>query len=182
MIKRHLIHIIFLGFALMLNAAPAKADTAYAFSFPGLSGGTIDLSAHHGQPLLIVNTASQCGFTPQYDGLQALYERYQDAGLVVIGLPSNDFGRQEKGDAEEIKEFCEVNFNITFPMSDKITVKGDDAHPFYDWAVQKVGRLGKPRWNFHKFLIGRDGQIADWYASTTAPDSKKIQRAIEELL
>ena len=166
----------------MLTVSQTKAETAYEFSFPALSGGVINLASYHGQPLVIVNTASQCGFTPQYDGLQAIYERYQEAGLVVIALPSNDFGRQEKGTAEEIKEFCEVNFNITFPMADKIKVKGDDAHPFYNWASQQVGSLGKPRWNFHKFLIGRDGHIADWYASTTAPESKKMIKAIEELL
>ena len=167
-----------------LSAMPAGAaeTSAYDFSFPAIDGGTLSLSEYEGRPLLIVNTASQCGFTPQYDGLQALYDSYGDKGLVVIGIPSNDFGKQEKGDASEIKEFCEVNFNITFPMSDKVIVKGDEAHPFYQWVKAQVGFAGRPRWNFHKYLIGRDGQVADWFSSVTAPDSKKMIKAIEAAL
>lgn len=166
----------------MLSAHASQSTSAYDFSFDSIDGGTLDLASYKGQPLLIVNTASQCGFTPQYDGLQALYEAYQADGLVVIGVPSNDFGKQEKGDADEIKEFCEVNFNITFPMTDKVAVKGKAAHPFYDWARAEVGFAGRPRWNFHKFLIGPDGQIADWFASTTPPDSAKVKQAVEALL
>ncbi|MGC6531019.1 MAG: glutathione peroxidase [Candidatus Puniceispirillaceae bacterium] len=158
------------------------ALSAYDFTFPSLSGGTLSLADFAGRPMVIVNTASQCGFTPQYDGLQALYQSYQDQGLVVIGVPSNDFGRQEKGDAEEIKSFCEVNFGITFPMTDKVKVKGDEAHPFYLWAKDNVGFAGRPRWNFHKFVIGKDGQIIDWFASTTTPDSPKFIKAVESAL
>ena len=167
----------------MSSLQPSYGEqSAYDFSFPSLSGGTLSLAEFAGRPMVIVNTASQCGFTPQYDGLQALYQRYQDQGLVVIGVPSNDFGRQEKGDAEEIKSFCEVNFGITFPMTDKVKVKGDEAHPFYLWAKNNVGFAGRPRWNFHKFVIGKNGQIIDWFASTTTPDSAKFIKAVESAL
>lgn len=166
-----------------LAAATIAADkTAFDFSFPAIDGGTLSLADYEGQALLIVNTASQCGFTPQYDGLQALYERYGDKGLVVIGVPTNDFGRQEKGTADEIQEFCEVNFSITFPMTDKIIVKGDEAHDFYQWAKTQVGFAGRPRWNFHKYLIGRDGMVQDWFSSVTAPDSSKLIKAVEKAL
>jgi len=173
------------GFILIImstSLARAADITAYDFSFPSIDGGTLSLDAYRGQPLLIVNTASQCGFTPQYDGLQAVYESYQEQGLVVIGIPSNDFGRQEKGTAEEIQEFCEVNFSITFPMTDKVKVKGDEAHDFYLWAKSQVGFAGRPRWNFHKFLISPDGQVAEWFSSVTNPDSDKVKQAIEKLL
>ena len=166
-------------------ATPAHAQdptNAFAFSFPAIDGSTLDLSDYNGKALLVVNTASACGFTPQYDGLQALYERFVDQGLVVIGVPSNDFGRQETGTAEEIKTFCEVNFNITFPMADKVKVKGDDAHEFYQWAKSQTGFAGRPRWNFHKYLIDKEGQIADWFASTTAPESAKLITAIRSVL
>ena len=164
------------------STARAADITAYDFTFPSIDGSLLSLDAFRGQPLLIVNTASQCGFTPQYDGLQAVYEMYQDQGLVVIGIPSNDFGRQEKGTTEEIQEFCEVNFNITFPMTDRVKVKGDEAHDFYLWAKSQVGFAGRPRWNFHKFLVSRDGQITDGFSSVTPPDSDKMKQAIEQLL
>ena len=168
----------------MMSSSSAHADdlTAYDFTFPAIDGSTLSLDAYRGQPLLIVNTASQCGFTPQYDSLQAIYDAHKDKGLVVIGIPSNDFGRQEKGTAEEIQEFCEVNFSITFPMTDKITVKGDEAHDFYLWAKSQVGFAGRPRWNFHKYVIGRDGLITDWFSSVTAPDSDKMKKAIAKVL
>ena len=189
MLARHLSS-LFLGFTLimlpfsMMSASSARtADiTAFDFTFPAIDGSLLSLDAYRGQPLLIVNTASQCGFTPQYDGLQAIYNEFGDNGLVVIGIPSNDFGRQEKGTAEEIQEFCEVNFNITFPMTDKVKVKGDEAHDFYLWAKSQVGFSGRPRWNFHKYLIGRDGLIKDWFSSVTSPDSEKMKEAIDKVL
>ena len=166
----------------MTLANQAFSQSVYDFSFPSIDGGTLSLADYAGKPLLIVNTASECGFTGQYDGLQALYDEFGEAGLVVIGLPSNDFGKQEKGTAEEIKSFCEVNFNITFPMSDKIKVKGDEAHPFYLWAKSQTSFAGRPRWNFHKYLFNKDGQLADWFATTTAPDNEKIISAIRAVL
>ena len=162
--------------------AGAAETSAYDFSFPAIDGGTLSLSEYEGRPLLIVNTASQCGFTPQYDGLQALYDDYRDQGLVVLGIPSNDFGRQEPLSAEGIKDFCEVNFNITFPMTDKTVVKGQSAHPFYQWAAAELGMMAKPRWNFHKYLIDREGKLVNWFASTTSPQSAKLKKAIEAAL
>ena len=166
----------------MSMANQAVAQSVYDFSFPSIEGGTLSLADYAGKPLFIVNTASECGFTGQYDGLQALYDEFGDEGLVVIGLPSNDFGKQETGTAEEIKSFCEVNFNITFPLSDKVKVKGDDAHPFYLWTKSLTGFGGRPRWNFHKYLFDRNGQLVDWFATTTAPDNEKILTAIRSVL
>lgn len=169
---------------MVFSSAVAKADTmsAYDFTLPAIDGGTITLRDFKGKALLLVNTASECGFTPQYEGLQALHEAYGDKGLVVIGVPSNDFGRQETGTSDEIARFCEVNFNITFLLADKTIVKGDEAHPLYQWARREVGFAGRPRWNFHKYLIARDGQISSWYSSMTSPQSDKMIKAIEEVL
>ena len=156
--------------------------TAHAFQFEAIDGGNINLSDFKGKAVLVVNTASRCGFTRQYDGLETLWLDYQDRGLIVLGVPSNDFGGQEPGTENEIKSFCEVNFNITFPMTSKQNVKGNQAHPFYQWVSGKAGMMGKPRWNFHKYLINPDGELDSWFASTTSPDSKKIRQAIESVL
>ena len=164
------------------TAQSVAADTAFDFEFDGIDGAPLSMEQFKGQVVLAVNTASACGFTPQYDDLQHLYETYQDQGLVVLGIPSNDFGRQEPLSADGIKEFCEVNFNITFPMTDKTVVKGNDAHPFYLWAADQLGMMAKPRWNFHKYLIGRDGQLITWYASTTSPMSDRVKKAVEKAL
>ena len=165
-----------------VSAQPSPILKAYDFSFPAIDGDHLDLGAYKGKVLLIVNTASACGFTPQYDGLQALYERFSDRGFVVIGVPSNDFGRQETGSAADISTFCEVNFNITFPMTDKVEIKGDNAHPFYQWARSQTGFAGRPRWNFHKYLIGKEGQIVNWFSTTTAPEHAKVIAAIDSIL
>lgn len=157
----------------------AQADTAHQFSFTSINGTQLSLGEFAGKLLLVVNTASRCGFTPQYDQLQALWEKYRDQGLVVLGVPSNDFGRQELDSSAAIKEFCSVNFAIDFPMTERSLVKGDAAHPFYLWAAEQVGRAGRPRWNFHKYLIGPDGQMIDWFSSMTGPDSEKMRQAIE---
>ena len=164
------------------SAQSAQAASAHDFTFTSIDGAPMPLSQYQGQVVLAVNTASACGFTPQYDDLQALYETYQDQGLVVLGIPSNDFGGQEPLSADGIKEFCSVNFNITFPMTDKTVVKGSNAHPFYQWAAEELGMIAKPRWNFHKYLVGRDGQLINWYASTTSPTSSKLKKAVEAAL
>ena len=164
------------------SAQSAQAASAHDFTFTSIDGAPMPLSQYQGQVVLAVNTASACGFTPQYDDLQALYETYQDQGLVVLGIPSNDFGGQEPLSADGIKEFCSVNFNITFPMTDKTVVKGGNAHPFYQWAAEELGMIAKPRWNFHKYLVGRDGQLINWYASTTSPTSSKLKKAVEAAL
>lgn len=156
--------------------------SAFDFSFPSIDGSNLNLSDYRGNALLVVNTASRCGFTPQYTALQTLWSDYRDRGLVVIGVPSDNFGGQELDSEAEVKEFCEVNFDIDFPMTAITQVKGDSAHPFYKWANRQVGMMGKPKWNFHKYLIGRDGQIIDWFASTTSPDGEKIRDAVNMAL
>lgn len=145
-------------------------------AFPSIDGGMLDLSQWEGQPVLVVNTASRCGFTGQYEGLQALYDRYRDRGLVVLAVPSDDF-RQELGSAEEVKEFCELTYGIDFPMTDISRVKGPDAHPFYREVRDATGF--EPGWNFHKVLIGRDGQVVGTWGSGTRPMSRPITQAVE---
>lgn len=147
--------------------------------FDSIDGGTLDLADYAGQPVLLVNTASRCAFTRQYDGLQALYDRYRDAGLVVVAVPSDDF-RQELDSAEEVADFCAVNFDLTLPMTDITPILGEAAHPFYAWLAAEHGIL--PRWNFHKVLIGADGApIAD-FNSGIRPESPPVIRAVEDAL
>jgi len=163
-------------------AGPAAADpagSAHDFSFTAIEGGALPLAQYKGKVVLLVNTASQCGFTPQYEGLQALWERYRERGLVVLGVPSNDFGGQEPGSEAEIKEFCEVNFSVDFPLTAKEHVVGAEAHPFYRWAADRLGFEARPRWNFHKYLIGPDGELADWFSTVTKPNSTAVTGAIE---
>jgi glutathione peroxidase len=163
------------------QAGPDK--TAYDFSFKALMGeDPMPLSAYQGKVILIVNTASKCGFTPQYKGLEDLYQRYKDRGFVIIGVPSNDFGQQEPGSAEEIATFCEFNYGVTFPMASKESVSGDQAHPFYQWARDVLGFGTAPKWNFHKYLINRKGVLVDYFNSTTSPDASRVKEAIEKAL
>lgn len=171
--------------AVAAGSPPAAAETArsaHAFAFTAIEGGPLPLSDFRGKVVLVVNTASFCGFTPQYEGLQALWERYRDRGLVVLGVPSNDFGAQEPGTEKEIKTFCEVNYNIDFPMTAKVEVRGENAHPFYKWAAGRVGSAGIPKWNFHKYLIGPAGDLAAWFPTRTEPTSREVAAAIEAQL
>jgi glutathione peroxidase len=135
-----------------------------------------------GRPLVVVNTASKCGFTPQYKGLEALWQAYKAKGLVVIGVPCNDFGAQEPGSHDEIAQFCELNYGVDFPIMGKVHVKGAAAHPFFTWAAKQGGFLAAPKWNFFKYLVGKDGKLAEWFSSVTAPDSAKFKAAIEKML
>lgn len=167
---------------LMTGAKPAAAGSAYDFSFTAIDGEPLPLSTYRGKVLLVVNTASRCGFTPQYDGLQALWNDYRDRGFVVLGVPSNDFGRQEPGSDAEIKDFCAVNFSVDFPLTAKTPVRGENSHPFYRWAAREVGALGVPRWNFHKYLVASDGRLVDWFATTTTPQAERLRAAIEREL
>ena len=153
----------------------------YDFKINSISGDIIDLSEFKGKPVLIVNTASYCGFTKQYEDMQKLWENYRERGLVVLGIPSNSFN-QEKNNNSEVKEFCEVNFNINFPMTEITNVKGDDAHEIYKWAKDNHGKSAVPKWNFYKILINKEGKVEDTYASLTKPTSKKIIKKIESLL
>ncbi len=168
--------------ALGLVMTTAHAKTAHDFTFISIEGDELPLSSFKGQSILVVNTASFCGFTKQYNDLQALWDGYKDKGLVVLGVPSNDFGQQEPGTASEIKEFCEVNFNINFPMTEKAIVSGKEAHPFYKWAKQELGFIATPKWNFHKYLIDGDGNLVDWFATPTNPNSSKVKKRIEAVL
>jgi glutathione peroxidase len=155
---------------------------AYDFSFSTLRGKPYPLSDLAGRPLVVVNTASKCGFTPQYKGLEALWQAKKESGLVVIGVPSNDFGAQEPGSAEEIASFCALNYGVDFPMMAKVHVKGADAHPFFAWAAKQGGFLAAPKWNFFKYLVGKDGQLAEWFSSITGPESAKFQAAVGKIL
>ena len=153
--------------------------TAYDFSFNSIDGGKLNLSDYKGKTLVITNVASRCGFTNQYKGLQSIWDEYKEKNVVVIGVSSNDFN-QELNSKEEVKKFCEVNFGINFPMTDITKVKGKDAHPFYHWVNQTHG--SKPKWNFYKILINKDGQVEDTFSSFTKPDSKKFKVAIEKTM
>ena len=155
--------------------------TAFAFHFAGLSGGDIQLAEYAGKPILIVNTASQCGYTPQYAGLQELWKRYRDRGLLIVGVPSNDFGGQEPGTAADIAETAQHHYGATFPIAAKAVVKGAQAHPFYKWAASERPHE-VPRWNFHKYLIGRDGLIAASFPSEVEPTDARVIAAIEKQL
>ena len=166
-----------------LTGAQPLNKTAYDFSFDTLVGhNPMPLKQYAGKVLLIVNTASHCGFTPQYEGLEKLYEQYHDQGLVVIGVPSNDFGQQEPGTAQDIAAFCKLNYGVSFPMTAKVSVSGADAHPFYVWAKETLGFGTAPKWNFHKYLINRKGQLVDYFHSTTSPDNNRLKQAIEKAL
>jgi len=155
--------------------------TAYAFSFPALSEGEIRLADYSGRPLLVVNTASLCGYTPQYAGLQQLWTEFRDRGLGLIGVPSNDFGSQEPGGAAEIAETAQHQYAVTFPMAAKAVVIGPSAHPFYRWAAEARPR-DVPRWNFHKYLVGRDGYIADVFPSAVEPMDTRVKTAVARAL
>jgi len=155
--------------------------TAYAFSFTGLDGGAIRLAEHSGKPILVVNTASQCGYTPQFTGLQQLWARYRDRGLLIIGVPSNDYGGQEPGGPAEINKTAHDEYGVNFPLAAKAEIKGPAAHPFYRWAAaEKPGST--PQWNFHKYLVGRDGHIAAVFSTQIEPMDARVIAAIEKQL
>ena len=153
----------------------------YDFKINSITGDQIDLKDFKGKPILIVNTASYCGFTKQYNDMQELWEKYRDRGLIVLGIPSNSFN-QEKSDNSAVKEFCEVNFNINFPLTEITDVKGDNAHEIYKWAKENYGKSAVPKWNFYKILINKEGKIEDTFSSLTNPKSNKIINKIEELI
>ena len=156
--------------------------TFHDFSATSIDGAETDLAQYKGKTVLVVNVASKCGFTPQYEGLENLYEQYEDQGLVVLGFPCDQFGHQEPGSEDEIQEFCQLTYGVKFPMFAKVDVNGSDAHPLYQWLrTQKGGVLGdRIKWNFTKFLIDGDGNVVKRYASTTKPE--KITADIEAQL
>jgi len=155
---------------------------AYDFKFKDLDGSQLSLSEYKGKVIIAVNVASQCGFTKQYEDMQDVWKKYQSKGIIMLGIPSNDFGQQEPGTSKEIKNFCEAKFGITFPMTEKVSVKGPDAHPFYLWAKDNYGKSAIPKWNFHKIIIDKSGKIADTFSSITNPSSKKFIKVLEKLI
>jgi glutathione peroxidase len=166
----------------VLAQAPAMSrPTAFAFSFAALDGGSVRLAEHAGKPILIVNTASQCGYTPQYTGLQELWTRYRERGLLILGVPSNDFGGQEPGGPAEINKTAHGDYGVSFPLAAKAEVRGSAAHPFYKWAALERPGEG-PRWNFHKYLVGRDGRIAAVFSTQIEPTDARVIAAIEKEL
>jgi glutathione peroxidase len=158
-------------------------STVHEFEARSLDGRPVSLREYEGKVMLVVNTASKCGFTPQYEGLEAIYQKFRDRGLVVLGFPCNQFGEQEPGSADEIGAFCQKNYGVSFPMFEKIDVNGDHAHPLYRWLKKSApGLLGSERikWNFTKFLLDRNGEVVERYAPVTKPE--EIAQDIEKLL
>lgn len=160
----------------------SQAQNAHSFSFSSMKGDKLKLADYRGKVVMIVNTASQCGFSNQYAEMQQLYDRYKDKGFVVIGVPSDNFGGQEFDSEEQVKQFTTNKFQVTFPLTTINNVKGSNAHPFYKWAREEAGFLGSPKWNFHKYLIGKDGKLAQWFSTPTSPTSSKVIKHIEKEL
>jgi len=180
--QKAIIYIIIIMFSFFNKTMSNNTETFFDLNVNSISGDALNLSKLKGKTILLVNVASNCGFTKQYDDLQNLYDSYKSKGLIVIGMPSNQFGGQEPGSETEIKKFCETNFNITFQMTSKYDVKGDNAHPIYIWAKETFGKSTVPKWNFHKILINKEGIVEDTFASFTNPMSKKIINKLEEIL
>jgi len=180
--KKIIIYIIIIMFSFLNKTMPDNSKNFFDFKINSINGEELDLSTFNGKAILLVNVASKCGFTKQYDDLQKLYENFKDKGLIVLGVPTNQFGGQEPGTESEIKNFCETNFNITFPMTSKYDVKGDNAHPIYIWAKDTYGKSTIPKWNFHKILINKNGKIEDTFVSFTSPLSKKIIKKLNQIL
>jgi len=154
----------------------------FDLSIKNINNDLINLSEFKGKTVLLVNVASKCGFTKQYTDLQTLYDKYKEKNFIILAIPSNQFGGQEPGSNSEIKDFCETNFNITFPIMDKVDVKGENAHILYKWAKENYGNSTIPKWNFHKILINKDGKIEETFNSFTSPISKKITNVLEKIL
>ena len=180
---KKIVLIVFTIFMFFLkNTASANYEKKfYDFSIESITGETINFNDYKSKAVLIVNTASYCGFTKQYDELQELWDLYKSRGLIVIGVPSNSFN-QEKNNNSDIKEFCEVNFNISFPLTTITEVRGENAHELFKWAKDNHGKSAVPKWNFHKILINKEGKIEDTFASFTNPMSKKIIKELEKIL
>ena len=158
------------------------AKSAHEFSFRSIDGGDLPVSTFRGKVLLVVNVASQCGLTPQYAGLEEVWKKRRNEGLIVLGVPANDFGAQEPGTEDEIKTFCETRYAVDFPMSAKEHVIGPEAHPLYKWVAEELGEDAAPKWNFHKYIFGRDGSIAGTFGSRTPPDAPELTAAIDAAL
>ena len=171
--------IIFFLFFLMNNFAQANV---YSFSFKGIDGEKIDLKNFKGKPIIIVNTASFCGYTNQYQQLQNLFEKYKKNDLVLIGVPSNDFGNQEFKENKEVKEFCETKFNISFKLTEITKIKNKGGHSFFKWVKTQKGFLSFPKWNFYKYLFNREGKLVAWFSSIKEPNSKIFLKEVENII
>jgi len=183
MLKKIKLIVLIVMISLFGNKIDANYEKlAYDFHFKDLDGSSLSLSEYKGKIIVAVNVASQCGFTKQYEDMQKVWEKYQSKGVIMLGIPSNDFGKQEPGTSKEIKNFCEAKFGITFPMTEKVLVKGPEAHPFYIWAKKNHGESAVPKWNFHKIIIGKDGKVIDTFASITSPSSKRFIKTLESLI
>ena len=176
---RKLITLIIIMFSLFSKGNAQYDQLATDFSFKSVDGSALNLAEHKGKVIVVVNVASRCGFTNQYEGLQTLWKTYKDKGVLVVGVPSNNF-RQEPGSNKEIKDFCEATFGIDFPITEKQNVLGSDAHPFFIWAKKNYGSGAIPKWNFHKIIIGKNGKVVETLASITKPSSKKFISIIEQ--
>ena len=176
---KQLLIVFLLMFGILEKASANYSKLVYDFEFNSIDGNKIKLRGFKNKVLVVVNVASRCGYTPQYEGLQMLWSNYKNKNLVVIGVPTNNF-KQEPGNNKEIKDFCETNFGINFPMTEKISVIGKDAHPFYKWAKKNHGIAAIPKWNFHKIVIGKNGKVIDTFASFTKPSSDKFLNLIEK--
>ncbi len=179
--KLKLIGVIFLVFFFKNFATANYEKTFFDFEIESISGEKINLQKYKDKVILVVNTASYCGFTKQYSELQSLWDKYKKDGLIVLGIPSNSFN-QEKNNNNEIKKFCEVNFSINFPLTTITEVKGENAHEIFKWAKKNYGKSAEPKWNFHKILINKEGKIEDTFSSFTKPLSIKITQKIEKIL
>jgi len=183
MLRKLRLLLLFIMITFLGNYVSANYEKlAYDFKFKELDGSTLNLSEYKDKIIVVVNVASQCGFTNQYEDMQKVWEKYQKRGVIVIGVPSNDFGNQEPGNNKEIKDFCEAKFGISFPMTEKVSVKGSDAHPFYIWARENHGKSAIPKWNFHKIIIDKNGKIAETFTSISNPSSKKFRKVLDKLV
>jgi glutathione peroxidase len=176
-----LIHLLLLLFA-TVGIMSESTKSFYDFTMKNIQGKDVPLNQYKGKALLVVNVASKCGYTPQYDGLEALYKKYKDKGLVVIGFPANNFGSQEPGSNDEIAKFCKTNYGVTFDMMSKISVKGSDQNPLYQYLTSEAPEKGDVKWNFEKFLVSKNGKVVGRFASGISPDSKELAQSIEKAL
>ena len=183
MLKKFNLFLLIIMISFLGNNVNADYEKlAYDFKFRDLDGAALNLSEYKGKVIVVVNVASQCGFTRQYEDMQKIWEKYQEKGIVMLGVPSNNFGGQEPGNNKEIKNFCEAKFGITFPMTEKVSVKGTEAHPFYIWAKDNHGKTAVPKWNFHKIIIDKSGKIHQTFSSMTNPSSTKFIKVLEILI
>ena len=169
-------------FTLFMSISFSAKSDFFDLNFEGIDGNIISLKDFKNKPIIIVNSASFCGFTYQYEQLENLYQKFKKKELVVIAIPSNDFGGQEFKDNKKVKEFCEVNFNISFPITTITKVKGKNRHPFFKWVEKEAGYLSLPKWNFYKYLISKDGKLSSWFSSVTKPSSEKFLNELKKIM